>query len=157
MKCSRRRKNTMHFFSLHLLRENDTMKSLQMAVAVTKYRYITFQVELSTLNSTRFDSVVKETDSIRFDSVFRHPRFGSIRFDSLNMFFGLIRLGSVRLSRTEPNRIVEYSVRFRPLIHIYIYIEASLSRFFPLFFFFLPLLLYDHTRTSKNKSYKNQC
>ena len=80
----------MHFFSLHLLRENDTVKSLQMALALTKERYITFQVELSTLNSTRFDSVY--------------------------MFFGLIRLGSVRLSRNEPNRIVEYSVRFRPLI-----------------------------------------
>ena len=70
----------MHFFSLHLLRENDTVKSLKMAVAVTKYRYITFQVELSNLNSTRFDSVVKETDSIRFDSVFRHSLFGLIRF-----------------------------------------------------------------------------
>ena len=68
MKCSRQRKNTMYFFSLHLLRENDTVKSLKMAVAVTKYRYITFQVELSNLNSTRFDS--------------------------LNTFFGLIRLGS---------------------------------------------------------------
>ena len=42
--------------------------------------------------------------------------FGLIRLDSLNMFFGLIRLGSVRLSRTEPNRIVEYSVWFRPLL-----------------------------------------
>ena len=69
MKCSRRRKDTMHFFSLHLFRENDTVKSLKMAVAVTKYRYIAFRVELSNLNSTRFDSVVKETDSIRFDSL----------------------------------------------------------------------------------------
>ena len=68
----------MHFFSLHLLRENDTVKSLKMAVAVTKYRYITFHVELSNLNSTRFDSVVKETDLIRFDSIFRHPRLGLI-------------------------------------------------------------------------------
>ena len=104
----------MHFFSLHLSRENDTVKLLQMAVAVTKYRYITFQVELSNLNSTRFDSVVKETDSIRFFDI-----LDSVRFDSLYMFFSLIRLGSVRLSRTEPNRIVEYSVRFRPLLTNY--------------------------------------
>ena len=93
MKCSSQRKDTMHFFSLHLLRENDTVKSLKMAVAVTKYRYITFQVELSNLNSTRLDSVVKETDSIRFFDI----------LDSLNIFFNLFRLASVRLSRTESN------------------------------------------------------
>ena len=90
MKCSRRRKNTMHFFSLHLLRENDTVKSLKMAVAVTKYRYITFQVELSNLNSTRFGSVVKEIDSIRFFDI-----LDLVRFDSLNMFFSF-ELSNIR-------------------------------------------------------------
>ena len=66
---------TMHFFSLHLLREDDTVKSLQMTVAVTKYRYRTFQVELSTLNSTRFDSVRLMCFSAQFDSVPTSDRY----------------------------------------------------------------------------------